>query len=224
MRERECRERREEERTAAGGAWVHECDSARNVGADLQLGPRRRATRCEGAIGRGSGVRNAPGNFGRLGAHTRNLTLTGSNAGCFGGSEVLGITPTQLQSIRVDAAKATYRLSRGQNVATTMMAHAQAAGDKNIDPAFRHHRLVILAWATGVWEGTPDLDTMQAALRGSLARLSPPHSGRGAAPRMQQATFVLTLLRLGWSAQLARHLTSRNGNKIDLLSRCAQKR
>ena len=43
---------------------------------------------------------------------------------------------------------------------------------KNIDPAFLHHRQVILAWATGVWEGTPDLDTMQAALCGALARLS----------------------------------------------------
>ena len=51
------------------------------------------------------------------------------------------------------------------------LPNAQATGGKNIDPAFRHHRLVILAWATGVWEGTPDLDTMQAALRGSLARL-----------------------------------------------------
>ena len=58
------------------------------------------------------------------------------------GSEVLGFTPTQLQAIRVDAAKATYQLSRGQNAATTMMAHAQSAGAKNVDPAFRHHRQV----------------------------------------------------------------------------------
>ena len=94
------------------------------------------------------------------------------NAGVLWVSEVLGFTPTQLQSIRVDAAKATCWLSRGQNAATTMLANAQAAGGKNIDPAFRHHRLVILAWATGVWEGTPDLNTVQAALRGSLARLS----------------------------------------------------
>ena len=91
-----------------------------------------------------------------------------------------------------------------------MLANAQASGGKNIDPAFRHHRLVILAWATGVWEGTPDLDTMQAALRGSLARLSrlkrPWFGATDAA-----ATFVLTLLRLGWSAQSARHLTTHDG-------------
>ena len=129
------------------------------------------------------------------GTHTRNLTLTGSNAGVFWGSEVLGFTPTQLQSIRVDAAKATYRLSRGQNAATTMMAHALAAGAKNIDPAFRHHRQVILAWATGVWEGTPDLDTVQAALCGSSARLS--HlKWSWCCATDAAATFVLTLLRL----------------------------
>ena len=102
-----------------------------------------------------------------------------------------------------------------------MLANAQAAGAKNIDPAFRHHRLVILAWATGVWEGTPDLDTMQAALRGSLARLS--HLKRpwcGATDAA--ATFVLTLLRLGWSAQSARHLTTHDGTKIDLPGSGAQ--
>ena len=153
----------------------------------------------------------------KAGAHTGKLTLTGSNAGVLWGSEVLGFTPTQLQSIRVDAAKATYRHSRGQNAATTILANAQATGGKTIDPAFRHHRLVILAWATGVWEGTPDLDTMQAALRGSLARLSRlkrPWCGATDAA----ATFVLTLLRLGWSAQSARHLTTHDGNKIDLLA------
>ena len=62
--------------------------------------------------------------------------------------------------------------ARGQNATPTMMAHAQAAGEKNIDPAFQHHRQVVLAWAAGVWEGTSDLDTMQAALRGTVARLS----------------------------------------------------
>ena len=34
---------------------------------------------------------------------------------------------------------------------------------KSVDPAFRHHRLVVLAWAMGFWEGVPDLNTMQAA-------------------------------------------------------------
>ena len=98
-----------------------------------------------------------------------------------------------------------------------MMAHAQAAEAQKVGPAFRHHRLVILAWATGVWEGTPDLDTMQAAPRGAVARLS--HLKRpwcGATDAA--ATFVLTLLRLGWSARSARQLTTHDGTKIDLLA------
>ena len=162
---------------------IDECDTARNVGADLQLGRRRRALVVKGRLARASKRTKRVRQLRKAGEHTGKLTLTGSNAGVLWGSEVLGFTPTQLQSIRDDAAKATYRLSRGQNATTTMLANAQAAGGKNIDPAFRHHRLVILAWATGVWEGTPDLDTIQAALRGSLARLS---SGRGAEQRTQR--------------------------------------
>ena len=118
---------------------VDECDTARNAGADLQLGRRRRALVVRGALGEG-GEKKRARQLRKAGAHTRNLTLTGSNAGVLWGSEVLSFTPTQLKAIRVDAAEATYRQSRGQNAATTMMAHAQAAGAKNIDPAFRHHR------------------------------------------------------------------------------------
>ena len=168
---------------------IDECDTARNVGADLQLGRRRRALVVKGRLARAA----------KRTKRVRQLrTLTGSNARVLWGSEVLGFTPPQLKSIRADA-KATCRLSRGQNAATTMLANAQAAGTKNVDPAFRHHRQVILAWTTGVWEGTPDLDTMQTALLGSLARLS--HLKRpwcGATDAA--ATFVLTLLLLGWSA------------------------
>ena len=160
---------------------IDECDTARNVGADLKLGRRRRALVVKGRLARGTKRTKRVRQLRKAGAHTGKLTFTGSNAGVLWGSEVLGFTPTQL---RVDAAKATYRLSRGQNEATTMLANAQAAEAKNIDPAFRHYQLVILAWATGVWEGTPDLDTMQAALRGSLARLT--SSALGAAQRTQR--------------------------------------
>ena len=57
-----------------------------------------------------------------------NLTLTGSNVRVLWGSEVLDFTHTQFRSLQVDAVKATYQLSRGQNAATTMFDHAQAAG------------------------------------------------------------------------------------------------
>ena len=57
---------------------------------------------------------------------------------------------------------------------------------------------------------------MQAALRGTVARLSRlkrPWCGATDAA----ATFVLTLLRLGRSAQSTRQLTTHNGTKINLL-------
>ena len=57
------------------------------------------------------------------------------------------------------------------------VAHDQASGAKNIDPATRHHRQVVLAWATGVWEGTPYRPRCEGPLPGSVTS-----SGRGAAP------------------------------------------
>ena len=71
--------------------------------------------RCQrGDWGGQQGARSAPRQLRKAGAHTRNLTLTGSNDGVLWGSEVLGFTPAQLKATRADAAKATYRLSRGQ--------------------------------------------------------------------------------------------------------------
>ena len=132
---------------------IDECDTARNVEADLQQGQAAAGARRQGAAGKASEAHEAQ--LRKAGAHTRNLTLTGPYAGVLWGSEVLGFTSTQLQAIRVNAAKATCRLSRGQNAATTMMPHAQAAGAKNVDPAFRHHRQVVLAWVAVLWEGPP---------------------------------------------------------------------
>ena len=186
---------------------IDEIDSARNVGADLLLGRKRRAHVVRGRVAKAAKRSRRVKQLRRAVSHTRNLTLTGSNAGVL----------SQLKSIRIDAAKATYRLSRGQNAATTMLALAQAGGAKNVDPAFRHHRQVVSAWATGVWDGTPDLDTMQAALRGAIARLSRLKRTWCCATDAA-ATFVLTLLRLGWSAQSARHLTTHVGKRIDLLA------
>ena len=99
-----------------------------------------------------------------------------------------GFTHTA-QAIRVDAAKATYRLSRRQNAATEMMAHAQGGGAKNIDPAFRHHRQVVLALATGV---------STQCRRRSEGRW--PGSATTCVGTDAATTFVHTLLRLGWSA------------------------
>ena len=46
------------------------------------------------------------------------------------------------QSIWVDAAQAGFRLSGGQNATVVMLAHSQAR--RTVDPAFRHHRQVMM--------------------------------------------------------------------------------
>ena len=141
---------------------------------------------------------------------TRRAQKLWKAAGALWSSEVLGFILAQLKAIRVDAAKATFRLGQGQKAATTMLANARATGAKNVDPACPHHKQVVLAWATGAWEGVPDLDTTQATLQTTITRLS--RLATDAA-----ASFVLTLLRLGWSAQSARHLATHDGTKVDLL-------
>ena len=60
---------------------IDECDTARNVGADLQLGKRRRACVVKGGLARAATRTRRGMQLRKAGAHTRNLTLTGSNAG-----------------------------------------------------------------------------------------------------------------------------------------------
>ena len=68
------------------------------------------------------------------------------------------------------------RYGQAQAAATTMTAHAQAAGAKNIDPGVSSSPTSCARLAKEVREGTPDIDTKQAALR----------RGRGAARPMRQ--------------------------------------
>ena len=189
---------------------IDECDTARNAGADLQPGRRPRRQEAPGEGSEAHETRQAASE-GR-GAHWQ---FDSHWFECWG---ALGVRGSGLHSNTAQSHRSRRGQSRrGQNASTTMMAHAQAAWAKNIDVAFRHHRKVVLAWATGVWDGVPDLDTMQAALRGSIARpscLKRPWCGATEAA----ATFVLTLLRLGWSAQSARHLTTHDGTTIDRLA------
>ena len=196
---------------------IDETDSARNIGADLQLGKRRRAGVVKGRIARAARRSRRARQLRKAGAHTCNLTLTGSNAGVLWGSEVLGFTPTQLRAIRADASEATCRLSRGQNVATTMLAHAQATGQRTSTRRFG----ITAKWC---WRGRRESGkarqiSTRCRLRcvdrsARLSRLKRPLSAATDAA----ATFVLTLLRLGWSAQSARHLTTHSGTKIDLMA------
>ena len=63
------------------------CDTARNVGADKQLDRRRRALVVKGRLARAAKRTKRVRQLRKAGAHTRNLTLTGSNAGVLNPSE-----------------------------------------------------------------------------------------------------------------------------------------
>ena len=107
-----------------------------------------------------------------------------------------------------------FRLRCGQNTAVTMLAIAHATGAKSIDPAFRHRRQVIgmgdREYGSQIW--SPCRLRCEESLPGSAAS-----RGVGAGATDAAAIFVLTLLRLGWSAQSARHLSTHDGTKVDLL-------
>ena len=74
--------------------------------------------------------------------------------------------PQHSSSHRVDAAKATYRPSRGQNAATTMMANAQAAGGED------HRSCFSSSQTSGAGLGD-----------GSMGRHASPRHNAGGAPR-----------------------------------------
>ena len=95
-----------------------------------------------------------------------------------------------------------------------MMAHDQASGAQK-KTSIRRFDITDKSY----WPGKALQTSAQCRPR-CAARWpgSATSRGRGAAPTTQQATFVLTLLRLGWSAQSARHLTTHNGTKIDVLA------
>ena len=122
-----------------------EGETARNIGADVQLDKRRRAQVVKGRL--------APS--------------SGSNAGYLWASEVLGLglAQTQLKTTRADA----FRLNRGQHAAMAMLAPSLATGARNIDPVFRHHRQVVLAWATD--PSVPVLRIPHEVVRGHLPAL-----------------------------------------------------
>ena len=141
---------------------IDECDTARNVGADLQLGRRRRRSSRGGWQGQRS-ERSASGSCARPGLEWRcALGFRGSALH----SDTAPIHQSRRGQSHIPAQPRTKRSHNdvGQRPGSGVKKHRSGLSTSR--------RQVILAWATGVWEGTPDLDTMQAALRGSLARLS----------------------------------------------------
>ena len=197
---------------------IDECDTARNVGADLQLGRRRRALVVKG------------GWRGQRGARTRQAAAEGRGTHsqsdshwleCWG---ALGFRGSGLHSNTAQS----HPSRRGQSHISAQPRTERSHNDDGPRPGNGCKETsvgpfdIVDKSCAGLGDrqfgrALPGLDTMRAAMRGSLARLS--HLERpwcGATDAV--ATFVLTLLRLGWSAQSARHLTSHSGTKIDLLA------
>ena len=116
-------------------------DSARNVGADVQLGRKRRPKVAAVRL-RAAGLRaRRVGTLRKAGASTQNLTISGSSAAVIWGSASEGFHADAARSARIDAV---FRLSRAQHAKITMLAHSQTG--KTIDPSFHapqssHHGL-----------------------------------------------------------------------------------
>ena len=189
---------------------IDECDTARNVGADLQLGKRRRACVVKGRLVRAARRTKRVRQLRKAGGHT--LAISRSAARTLGslGSEVLGFTPTQLRAIRVDAAKATCRLSRGQNAATTMIAHAQAAGSKSID-----RRSVTTDKLC--WSGRPEFG--RACPTSTPCRRRCEGRWPGVVRRQRRSSYLRAhAAAAGLERTVRKALTAHNGTKIDLLA------
>ena len=174
---------------------IDECDTARNVGADLQLGRRRRALVVKGRLARAAKRTKRVRQLRKAGAHTRNLTLTARMQGCFGVPRFWASLRHSSNPSESTRPKPHMLAQPRTKTATTMLA--SRPGSLGQKTSIRHFDIIDKSfWAWG----------------------SVISSGRGVAPRTQGPPFVLTLLRLGWSAQSARHLTSHSGTKIDLLA------
>ena len=126
----------------------------------------------------------------------------------------VGYPPAQLHRLRVGAARAHGHVPQSSSVPLRLAAWGISVLG---DPACRHHREVVLAWATAVWTGSPPLDILQRALDSALNKLSvasrPWHLVNGPA-----AVYAMVLARLGWRAESARSVTVHTGVTLDLFS------
>ena len=84
-----------------------------------------------------------------------------------------------------------------------------------MDPATRHHKDLVTQWAAAVWDGTPELAELQAALDGAKVRARRARV-QWASVTGPSGAFLLTLQRLGWRPYSARSLLTDEGRAIDL--------
>ena len=141
------------------------------------------------------------------------VQAAGPTAKALWGSAAVRLPAQKLHKLRLAQMRAIGKLPRGVSVGLRLRA-VQARGF--LDPASRHHRDVILQWATSIWESYPPMPLLQDALDGAKARThksqSPWLLATGPA-----AAFLLTANRVGWQAQSARFLVTDSGQQIDLL-------
>ena len=87
------------------------------------------------------------------------------------------------------------------------LVHACVGKSRLTNPAFRHHREVVLHWATAIWENFPLATVLQEALAEAFA-LVKKHRSAWVVAGDAATVFVLTLARLGWAARSAREITT----------------
>ena len=182
---------------------IDECDTARNVGADLQLGRRRRALVVKGRC-KENEVRQAAAQGRGTHSQPNSHWLECRGALGFPGSGFLSDTAPNHQNRRGQRQKlAQPKTKRRHN----NVGQRPGSGGKN----HRSDKSLCFGrreFGKAFQTSTPCRLRCAAPWPGSVIS-----RGRGVALRTQR---VLTLSRLGWSAQSAKHLTSHNGTKIDL--------
>ncbi len=141
------------------------------------------------------------------------IHAAGPTAMALWGASASGLPGRKLHSLRLAAARSRGKLSRGSSVGLTLHAWLVRGAQ---DPARKHHREVLVDWATAVWENEPEEQLLQQALDDAEIRLassqSPWQHVRGPAAALQ-----LTLERLGWQALSSRHLLTDEGRLVDML-------
>eukprot|EP00973_Karenia_brevis_P014925 2037131-Karenia_brevis.AAC.1 len=148
----------------------------------------------------------------RQGASTARYVSSGHNSVGLWGSRVTGLTNKDIACMRSSAASAAMKMSIGQSSARALAA----SGYQNLDPAYPANVGPVEEWATAVWEGFPSLAILNLALRAARQTVAATRATWGVAADVA-TVFLLTLERIGWTAESARILITHEGRKLDLL-------
>ena len=184
----------------------------RNLGTDAGGGNRRVAAtqnkRLTEALRRSERVQQLRA----TGAQVGRLQTSNPTAQALWSAAAIGLTPAQLQKLRLAAARAQGKVPIGTSVPLRLAAWRVAPW---LDPTVRHHHDVLLEWALAVHTRSPALCTLFNAMRGALAKLSIAHrpwqkvSGPAGA-------LLMVLARIGWTPHSATLFTTHTGLKFNL--------